>query len=116
MRRPIRKVVGSPSLLHATCSSADFILLTRVALTIELEAVKKALAEERTAQQVADQALQAPKEIGAAQTQDLQSVRALVDAIKEELSSKLVTLDEVVMCEREALARLQTLDDEKNTK
>jgi chromosome segregation ATPase len=52
----------------------------------------------------------------AALTRDLESVRASVDAIKEELSTKSATLDEVVMHEREAQARLHTLDDEKKAK
>jgi hypothetical protein len=46
MLRPIRKVI-CPSLLHASLSSADFILLTHIALTAKLEVVERALAEER---------------------------------------------------------------------
>jgi hypothetical protein len=100
-----------PSLLHATCSSANFILLTCIALTAKLEAAEKALAEERAAQQVTDQALQASKETCAALTRDLQYVCASVDAIK--LCAKSATLDEVAMRGREAQARLQTLCDKK---
>jgi hypothetical protein len=66
-----RKVIGPPSLLHATCSSTDFSLLTRIALTAKLEATKKALAEERDVRQVANQALQASQEAGAALTQEV---------------------------------------------
>jgi hypothetical protein len=46
MQEPIGKVIGPHSLLHATFSSADFILLTCIALIAKLEAAKKALAEE----------------------------------------------------------------------
>jgi hypothetical protein len=70
----------------------------------------------RFARQVADQALQASKETCVALTWDLQSVCASVDANKQELSAKSATLDEVVMCEHEARAKLQTLDDEKKAK
>jgi hypothetical protein len=105
MLRPIRKVI-CPSLLHASLSSADFILLTHIALTAKLEVVERALAEERAVRQVVDQALEASKETCAALIQDLQSMCALVDAIKEELYAKSTTLDEVVMHEHEAHTRL----------
>jgi hypothetical protein len=49
MCRSIGKVTGPPSLLHATCSSANFILLTCIALTAKLEVAEKALVEERVA-------------------------------------------------------------------
>jgi hypothetical protein len=67
-----------------------------------LEVAEKALAKERVARQVADQALQASQETGAALTRDLQSICASADAIKEELSAKLPTLDELVIWEHEA--------------
>jgi uncharacterized protein YoxC len=89
MRRLIGKVIDPPSPLHATCSSTDFILLTRIAFTTKLDAAEKELVEERAAQQVTTL------------TRDMQFVHASVDAIKEELSTKSATLDEVVMREHD---------------
>jgi hypothetical protein len=43
MWRLIGKVIGPPSLLHDTCSFADFILLTRIALSAKLEAAERRL-------------------------------------------------------------------------
>jgi hypothetical protein len=113
MCRSIGKVTGPPSLLHATCSSANFILLTCIALTAKLEVAEKALVEERVARWVADQTLRATHEAGSALTQDLQSVEASTDILKSELSAKSATLDELVIREHEALARLKILGDEK---
>jgi hypothetical protein len=45
------------SQLQDTCSSADFTLLTHIALTAKLEAAEKALVEERVARHIADQSL-----------------------------------------------------------
>jgi hypothetical protein len=57
MWRPIGKVIVPPSLLHATCSFADCSLHIYVGLSAKLEATNKALAKEKAAQHVADQAL-----------------------------------------------------------
>jgi hypothetical protein len=43
----------------------------------------------------------------------LQSAKASIIATKEKLSSKLVALDDMVIREREAQIKLQTLDEEK---
>jgi septal ring factor EnvC (AmiA/AmiB activator) len=101
------------SLLHASCSFVDFIHLTCITLTTKLETVEKALAEERVARQVVDQALQASQETGDALTQDLQSAQASITATREKLSSKSVALNELVVQEREAQIKLQILGDEK---
>jgi hypothetical protein len=54
MRRPIGKVIGPPSMIHAACSFADFTLHIYVPLPTKLEATNKALAEERASRQVVD--------------------------------------------------------------
>jgi hypothetical protein len=115
MWRPIGKVMGSPSLFHATCSFADRILLMCVALSTKLEVANKALSKERATRQVADQALRASQETGSALTRDLQSAQAYAIMLKEELSAKSVTLDELVIQEREGQIRLQAPSDEKKT-
>jgi Asp-tRNA(Asn)/Glu-tRNA(Gln) amidotransferase B subunit len=112
MWRPIRKVIGLPSLLQTT-SFVDRILHIHIALSAKLEAANKALAKERATRQVADQALQASQEMGSALTRDLQYARAFADVLKEELSAKSMTLDELVIQEREAQIRLYILGDEK---
>jgi hypothetical protein len=43
----------------------------------------------------------------------LQSAKASIIATKEKLSSKSVALDDMVIREREAQIKLQTLDEEK---
>jgi hypothetical protein len=106
MWRQNKKVIGPPSMLHATCAFVDYILLVCVALTAKLEAANKALTEERAARQVANQALHASQETSSAMTRDLQSVRALADVLKEELSAKSAALDESVDWECEAQIRL----------
>jgi hypothetical protein len=115
MWRPIGKVMGSPSLFHATCSFADRILLMCVALSTKLEVANKALSKERATRQVADQALRASQETGSALTRDLQSAQAYAIMLKEELSAKSMTLDELVIQEREGQIRLQATSDEKKT-
>jgi hypothetical protein len=115
MWRPIGKVMGSPSLFHATCSFADRILLMCVALSTKLEVANKTLSKERATRQVADQALRASQETGSALTRDLQSAQAYAIMLKEELSAKSVTLDELVIQEREGQIRLQATSDEKKT-
>jgi hypothetical protein len=57
MRRLVGKVTGPPSLLQDTHSFADFFVLVCVALTAKLEAIEKALVEEKAARLVADQFL-----------------------------------------------------------
>jgi hypothetical protein len=52
-----KKVTSPPSLLQDTCSLADFFIFVYVALTAKLEAAKKALADEKTARQLADRSL-----------------------------------------------------------
>jgi septal ring factor EnvC (AmiA/AmiB activator) len=115
LRSPIRKVIGPPSLLHAICPFADFILQICVALTAKVEAAEKALAEEKAAHQVVDQALQTSQEAGSTLTRDLQFARASTNALKEEFSAKSTTLDELVIRESEAQTKLQTLGEEKKT-
>jgi hypothetical protein len=51
--------------------------------------------------------------MGSALTRDLQYARAFADVLKEELSAKSMTLDELVIQEREAQIRLYILGDEK---
>jgi hypothetical protein len=86
-----------------------------VALSTKLEVANKALSKERATGQVADQALRASQEMGSALTRDLQSAQAYAIMLKEELSAKSVTLDELVIQEREGQIRLQAPSDEKKT-
>jgi hypothetical protein len=111
-------------------SFADFILHICVALSANLEATKKALAEERASQQIAEHVFQADQESSFTLIRDLQSVRASTDTLKEELeaarasataakqelSSKSAALDELVVRDSEAHIRLQTLGNEKKIK
>jgi hypothetical protein len=57
MQRLNGKVTSPPSLLQDTCSFANFFILVFVDLTARLEAVEKALSEERAAQLAIDQSL-----------------------------------------------------------
>jgi hypothetical protein len=107
----------TPSILHDICTFCWFYSsYLHVALTAKLEVANKKLAEEKTSQQVANQALWATQESNFALTRDLQTVRASTNTLKEELevtrafttttrqelSSKSMTLDELVVQEREA--------------
>jgi hypothetical protein len=76
MQRPIKKVIDPPSLLQASDFLANFMISTLVALIARLEVAEKALsevkaaqlgayrslAEEKTAQQIADQSHRAFEE------------------------------------------------------
>jgi hypothetical protein len=75
------------SILQVACIFVDFILHICVASTAKLEAVNKALVEERASWQVVDQALSAAQESNSALTRDLQSFRASTDTLKEELGA-----------------------------
>jgi hypothetical protein len=88
----IGKVIGSPSLHHTTYTSADLVPHICVAPTTKLEAANMALAEE-----------------SAALTWDVQSIWASADILKEELTTMLVALDELVVWECEAEIKLQNL-------
>jgi Zn-dependent membrane protease YugP len=57
MQRLIGKVIDLFSMLQASNFFADFIIFVLVALMVELDAVKKALSEEKIARLVIDQSL-----------------------------------------------------------
>jgi hypothetical protein len=61
MWRPIRKVIGPPSLLQTTYSFAGRILCICVALSAKLEADNKALAKEKDARQATIRLFRLPK-------------------------------------------------------
>jgi hypothetical protein len=100
---------------------ANLIIYALVAPTARLEAVEKALseekvarlaadrtsAEEKTARQVADQSPWASKEAKAALVHDLQSAQASLIAITEKSISKSSALDFVLIREREVTIKLQ---------
>jgi hypothetical protein len=107
MKRLIEKVTSPPSPLQAAHSFTDFFAFVYVALTAKLEAVEKALANERAARlitdqsladvratrQAVDQSLQASQEANAALNRDLRSTQAFIIATREKLSSKSAALD-----------------------
>jgi hypothetical protein len=71
----------------SNCTKDEATSYLHVALTSKPEATNKVLAEEKTSQQVANQALQAAHESNFALTRALQDVRASIDTLKEELEA-----------------------------
>jgi hypothetical protein len=127
MQRLNGKVTSPPSLLQDICSFANFFIPVLVALTARLEPAEKALlkegvarlvanqslAEEKASWQIADQSLWVTQEASAALNWDLQSAKASIITTKERLSSKLAALDGMVIREREAQIKLETIDEER---
>jgi hypothetical protein len=127
MMQRLNGKVTSPPLLQDICSFANFFIPVLVALTARLEPAEKALlkegvarlvanqslAEEKAAWQIADQSLWVTQEASAALNWDLQLAKASIITTKERLSSKLAALDGMVIREREAQIKLETIDEER---
>jgi uncharacterized protein (DUF3084 family) len=82
-------------------------------LATRFETAEKALAEERTARQIANQELWAVRDSATALSQELQAAKDYAAAANRELSSNVATLDELSGRELAAQDALRSLAEEK---